>query len=489
MATKTKVSDLQIYKSTNFSGLGETNHLSNAYLTEPEKLGSVLAYAAGIQADNVLSLLTGGIGNTVYVTNREYEWDLHSQSDRAIEVGQDSPSISGNLTPGYGGQPVLIPFAEKVFEATDDIVGDDGITTLHVITEPYQSGSTWMYTLVNTNPNPAAFIDPSLLKMGARWSKEWSSVEEFSTRGGGHEYSTPYKLKNQLTTLRKTYEVTREAHLAVMIIELFSPDGSKSTKLWTKLAEWTAMMKWYREIDRNMIYSVYNKNSKGEVTLQGDNKRPIYHGAGLREQISPANKRYYTKLTYAILDEFLLDLSYAASKWGGNHKFVALTGKMGMREFDNAIKEHARGNNITVTTAGTFISGKGSELDFDGYFQTVKFMNGIELTVKEFAPYDDIVRGRALHPISKKPIESYRFTILNFGMKDGKNNIQKIAMKDSEMAMWHVCGSTGPMDGVAKSIGTQRSSGIDGYQVNFLAQIGIRVQDPTSCGELILRVN
>ena len=116
-------------------------------------------------------------------------------------------------------------------------------------------------------------------------------------------------------------------------------------------------------------------------------------------------------------------------------------------------------------------------------------MNGIELTVKEFAPYDDIVRGRALHPISKKPIESYRFTILNFGMKDGKNNIQKIAMKDSEMAMWHVCGSTGPMDGVAKSIGTQRSSGIDGYQVNFLAQIGIRVQDPTSCGELILRVN
>ena len=105
MSTKTKVSPLQIYQSRNFAGLNETNHLANAYLTEPEKLGSVLAYAFGIQEDNVLSLLTGGIGNTVYITDREYEWDLHSQSDRAIEIGEDSPSAN-SAQPGYGGLPI-----------------------------------------------------------------------------------------------------------------------------------------------------------------------------------------------------------------------------------------------------------------------------------------------------------------------------------------------------------------------------------------------
>jgi hypothetical protein len=485
---KTQVSPLQIYQSRDFNGLTEMNHLNNAYLTEPEKVGSVLAYAFGIQENNVISLLTGGIGNTLTVTNREYEWDLHSQSDKAIEVAVDSANSTDTM-PGYNGQPVQLPLIEKWFDTTDVLVADDGVTQVSVISEPYQSGNAWMYMVQSVNPDPKSFINADYLKVGARWSKEFSSVEENSTKGGGHGYSTPLKLRNQLTTLRKTYKVTRDAALAVMVIELFDPaDPTKSTKLWTKLAEWTAMAYWYREIDKMMIYSTYNKNSSGYVTLKGENQRPIYHGAGFREQISPANKRFYTKLTYEILDEFLLDLSYAANKWGGNHKFVALTGKMGMREFDRAIKDHARGNNITVTTSGTFITGSGAELEFTGYFKTVTFLNGIELTVKEFEPYDDIIRNRELHPITKKPIESYRFTILNFGQKNGRANIRKVAMKDSEMAMWHVNGSTDPYGGVAKSIGTQRSSGIDGYEVHFLAQIGIMVEDPTSCGELILKM-
>ena len=486
---KTQVSPLQIYQSRDFSGLTLSTHLSNAYLTEPEKVGSILAYAFGVQENNVLSLLTGGIGNTLTVGNREYEWDLHAQSDKAIEVIADSPNASDSM-PGYGGLPVQLILAEKWFDSTDDILADDGITQAHVMYEPYQSGNGWVYTIQGTDPAIDAFINADFLKAGARWSKLFSSVGEYSTKGGGHGYSTPFKLRNQLTTLRKTYKVSRDAALAVMIIELYDPqDPSKKTKLWTKLAEWTAMATWYREIDKSMIYSKYNKNASGMVKLQGENKLPIYHGAGFREQISPANKRYYTKLTYEILDEFLLDLSYAASKWGGNHKFVALTGKMGMREFDRAIKEHAAGNNITVTTSGTFISGSGDELSFSGYFKTVTFLNGIELTVKEFSPYDDIVQHRKLHPVTLKPAESYRFTILNFGTKNGRANIRKVAMKDSEMAMWHVAGSTDPFGGVAKSINTARSSGIDGYEVHFLSQIGIMVEDPTSCGELILKIN
>lgn len=487
MASKTQVSPLQVYQTRDFNGLVEANHLSNAYLTEPEKIGSVLAYAFGIQENNVLTLLTGGIGNTLYVSNREYEWDLHSQSDRAIDVAEDSSGA--NETPGYGGLPFTVVLTEKWFEVSDNLVADDGRTQIHVIAEPYQSGNGWVYTCQITNPNPTAFVDPDYLKPGAQWSKDYSSVEEYSIKGGGHGYATPYKLRNQLSTLRKTYKVTREAAKAVMVIELYDPtDPSKKTKLWTKLAEWTAMAYWYREMDKSFIFSTYNKDSQGYVKLQGENKRPIYHGAGFREQISPANKRYYTKLTYEILDEFLLDLSYSASKWGGDHKFVALTGKMGMREFDRAIKEYAAGNNITVDDNGTFITGKGDSLAFGGYFRTVKFMNGIELTVKEFEPYDDLVRNRELHPITKKPIESYRFTILNFGRKNGRGNIRKVAMKDSDMAMWHVCGSTDPMGGVATSINIQRSSGMDGYEVHFLSQCGIMVEDPTSCGELIYRL-
>jgi hypothetical protein len=478
---------LQVYSSRDFSGLHETNHLSTAYLTEPEKIGSVLAFAFGIQENNVLSLLTGGIGNTLYITNREYEWSLHSQTDKAIDVLEDT--AGANTTPGYGGAIFQLKLTEKWFDVTDDLVADDGITQVHIVSDGYQDGDGYIYNVQMNGGDLTAFCDPTFLRPGAKWSKMFSSVEEYSSKGGGNGYMTPIKLRNQLTTLRKTYKVSREATKEVMIIELFDPaDPTKSTKLWTKLAEWNHMAHWYREIDRSMIYSKYNKNVQGIAPLQGENKRPIYHGAGFREQIAPANKRPYTKLTYELLNEFLLDLSFSASKWGGDYKFVALTGKMGMQEFDRAITAYAKGNNITVTNSGTFITGSGSNLTLDGHFSTVKFVNGIELTVKEFEPYNDITQNRALHPITKKPLESYRFTILNFGRKDGKSNIRKVALKDSEMAMWHVAGSTDPFGLVANSISTMRASGVDGYDVHFLAQCGIMVEDPTSCGELYMRV-
>lgn len=485
--TKTQVSPLEIYSTRNFKGLTESNHLSNAYLTQPEKVGSIMAYAYGIQEDNVLALLTGGIGNVKYVNNREYEWDLHSQAERVIDVSEDSPDAAAGV-PGQFGGTFRIYMSEKWFDDQDILVSDQQ-TQVKVLEEPYQDGTSWVYTCQLVDPDPQAFIDPTDIEKGARFSKDYTTVPEHSERGGGVQYAAPYVLRNQLTTLRKTYNVTRNAAKAVMVIELPIPGTNKKTKLWTKLAEWTAMAEWYREVDKSMIYSIYNKNSRGEVTLKGNNARPVFHGAGLRQQISPSNIRFYTHLTYQILDEFLLDLSYNAKKWGGDHKFVALTGKMGMREFNRAISEHARGNNITVTDNGTFITGKGDELTFTGYFQTVQFMNGVSLTVKEFSPYDDIIRNRLLHPRTKFPLESYRFTILNFGRKDGKSNIRKVAMKDSDMAMWHVAGSTSPFGDVAKDIGTQRSSGIDGYEVHLLSECGIMVEDPTSCGELIMALD
>jgi hypothetical protein len=485
--TKTQVSPLQIYSTRNFTGLTDSNHLSNAYLTKPETVGSILSYASGYQEDNVLTLLTGGIGNTLTVNNREYDWELHSQSERTIEVVFDSPQASSG-TPGIGGTPFQIYFGENWFDNSDNIVADDQ-TTYHIVEEPFQEGAYWVVTVVANDIDPTTFADVTVVNTGARFSKDYSTVPEYSPRGGGVSYSTPYKLQNQLTTLRKTYNVTRNAAKAVMVLEMTSPDGKK-TKLWTKLAEWTAMSEWYKEIDRSMIYSIYNKNARGEVKLQGDNGRSVYHGAGLRQQIAPANIRFYSELTYDILDQFLLDLSYDTSKWGGNYKFVALTGKMGMREFNRAITDHAKGNNITVTNSGTFISGSGDSLTFTGYFKTVEFLNGVSLTVKEFPPYDDIIRNRLLHPKTLKPVESYRFTILNFGQnKEGKSNIKKVAMAESEMAYWHVAGSTDPMGGVAKSVSTARASGIDGYEVHFLSECGIMIEDPTSCGELILAID
>lgn len=480
--SQVNVSPLQLHQLRKLpSGMTESSHLSQAYLTEPERMDGVLAFAFGTQNENVLAMLTGGLGNTRFIENREYKWDLHGQVERAIEISAD-PITTGEK-PGLGGMPFHMKFSENLFHVSDNIVADDG--TQARVSQVRNNGLDYIVSAILTDPDSSRWIDPKHIKPGAKWSKDYSTVEEFSAKGGGTDYQAPMTLTNQLTTLRKHYTVTRSAATDVMVIELFGPDG-KSTKLWTKLAEWTALGQWYREIDKALLYSVYNKDSQGLVKLKGENQRPVYHGAGLRQQISPANKRTYYKLTYELMDTFLLDLSYNANRWGGNYNFVGLTGKMGLREFSNAITERQNALGITVTDNGTFITGKGDNLTLTGHFKRVEFLNGITLTMKEFNPYDDIVRHRTLHPVSMKPIESYRITILNFGTINGKANIRKVAKKNSENAMWHVAGSTTPFGDVSKSISTMRSSGLDGYEVHLLAEIGIQVQDPTSCGELIM---
>lgn len=483
----TLISPLQVYKTKNFSGLTEHNHLVNAYLREPHKMDGILAYAFGITGNSVMNLLTSGLGNTMYIGEKEFTWDLYGKTERAIELLEDC--ADGGTTPGINSTIIRLKFAERLFEVSDNLKSDKG-SFVRVQSEPYQDAVGWVYAVQITDSDPTKYIDSTDVVAGARWSKYFSTVEEFSIKGGGVSYNTPFKLKNQLTTLRKQYSVTRNAAKGVMVIELPDPGNpKKKTKLWTKLAEWNAMTEWQREIDRMLIYSIYNKNSQGVITLKGENQRPVFTGAGLRQQISPANVRYYSQLTYALLDDFLLDLSYAANAFGGDHKFIALTGKMGLREFDRAVRDEMRGQGITITDSGTFVAGEGQELVFKGQFVTVKFLNGIELTVKEFPPYDDLVHNRELHPISKKPIESYRFTVLNIGRKDGVANIQKVALEDSENVMWHMSGSTDPMGGVVKNINSNRNSSVDGYEVFFLEECILKMADPTSAGELIFSLD
>lgn len=481
------VSKLQLYKTRSFNGLSESNHLSNAFLTEPHQLGMLMSYEFGYRYNNILNLITGGIGNTMVVENREYNWMLHSQTDRAIDiVGNYS---DGGGAPGKGGSTFRVKAVEKWFEESDVLVTDDG-THVRVQTEPYQDGNGWVYTLALVTSDPDKFIDVSQISAGAKLYKDYSAVEEYSDKGGSTHFFTPFKLQNCLTTLRKRYDVSASAATDLLIMELPDPENpKKTTKLWTRLAEWNALSQFHAEIDKSLIYSDYNKQSTGIVNLPGATGRPVYQGAGLREQIAPANRRYYSELTYKILQDFLMDLSYSAQVWGGETKFLALTGKMGMIEFDRAVTEKASALGFMVVNEGRFISGKGMDLTFEGQFRTVRFPNGLEVTVKEFPPYDDLVRNRTLHPVTKRPIESYRFTFLNIGRKDGESNIKKVIKKDREMVLWHEAGSIDPMGNSAKAISTMRSSSKDGYAVHMLSECGIMLADPTSCGELIMSLD
>ena len=89
---------------------------------------------------------------------------------------------------------------------------------------------------------------------------------------------------------------------------------------------------------------------------------------------------YYTKLTTALFEDYLFDLCYNIS--GTNErKFVALTGEMGIREFDRILKEKAASFNMIDTH---FVTGSGQDLKLGGQFTTYTMTNGCLLYTSRF---------------------------------------------------------------------------------------------------------
>lgn len=478
------LNSLQLYKTKWFSDLVDENMLSNALLTKPHEVSTVLSYIFGrFDQGNIIDFITNGMGKTLTIENREYEWSVMIEHDKAVAIRKaqiNGSDVVSTDVPGINQQPVSLWLEEKWFGPGAILEFDDKDFQVRVVSEPYQDGTEWVYTVVCADGQLASYVPPSLLAAGKQVSRTGSAYEEYSDEADIVNYQSPFKLRNHLTTMRMTYDITGDAYSSVMVIAIRDPKTKKSTFYWSAYQEWVALRQWYERVDRMTMYSKFNAKADGSVSLVGTNGRPVYIGAGLLEQIAPANRKPYTTLTLDLLDTFLSDLSYNILGQG-ERKFMALTGEMGMREFDRVLRAKATAYTLVDSH---FVSGSGQNLSLGGQFTTYQGLNGIEMTLKHFPIYDNPVFNRKLHPTSGKPLESYRMTFIDYGMRDGESNIRKVVRKDREMVMWHVAGAVAPGVGHAKSITTMRANAKDGYQVNFLSEQGIMLSDPTTSGEL-----
>lgn len=484
------LNNLQLYKGKWFSDLVDENMLSNALLTKPHEVSSVISYVFGTKDSaysSTLDFLTGGLGKKMEISQRQFDWKVMIDSDRAVTIRAakwNGADVTSGHTAGLGNTPIMLWLEDKWFGPGAILELDDKDYQLRVAGAPYQDGNEWVYTCFLADGQASRFVPALYLQPGSQVSRLGSAYEEYSEEADIINYNTHIALRNHLTTVRLSYDITGTAYSTVMAVALKDPKTGKTSYLWSDFQEWKAMREWYKRLERQLVYSRYNANPDGTTDLMGTNGRPVYIGAGLLQQIAPSNRKSYTELSAELLEDFLFDLSYNILG-SSERKFVAFTGEMGMREFDKVLKLKAAAYQMVDTK---FISGSGQELILGGQFVTYRMTNGIELTVKHTPLYDDTVHNRLLHPISGKPIESYRFTFLDFGTRDGEANIVKVVRKGRELSQWYTGGSVAPGAGYAKSISTLRSNAKDGYSVHFLGEVGIMVRDPRACGELYMEL-
>ena len=484
----TLLNNLQLYRGRRFSDLVDENMISNALLTKPHEISGLLSLVFGTKDDGVstaIDLITGGLGKTMTIENREYEWSVMIDSEHAVNIryakynGQTITSASDSITPGINNSPIYLGLEERYFGPGAVLSFDNIDFQVRISGHPYQDGSTWVYECYVADGFAGSYIPTEYLLPGRQVSRIGSAYEEYSDEADIINYQTPFKMRNNLMTLRLSYDITGDAYSTVLAIALKDPETGKTSYLWSDYQYWIALRESKRREEKMLLFAHSNRNSDGTYNLKGTNGRPVAISAGLFEQISPSNVRYYTTLTAELLEDYLFDLCY--NMLGTNErKFIALTGEMGMREFDRVLKEKAASYTLIDTK---FITGSGQELTLGGQFTTYKMLNGIELTLKRCALFDNMELFRQLHPITGKPLMSYTFLFVDLGTRDGQANVVKVCRKGREFVQWCTGGSVLP-NGYANNINTMRSNSRDGYQVHFLGEEGIMLRNPLSCGIL-----
>lgn len=453
----------------------ETNHLGSAFLTEPHKFDKVLTrvFTASRIADNPLTAMTKGMGRTSEIEGFDWEWELMGASNRPLIAIANSGAAAGTAV-GANGLPFSITVDEDWFKPGDVVTPNTGANNakrlIRIQSGPVATGGGYKYTCKLVTDDAAASV---VVDAGSQLSKMFSVYEEGGDQSGSTTYAMPMKLKSQLSTYRKEYSITGDAANQALVVALMDAEGKvyKDYK-WLKYAEAEYWIQWHKEKERGLWYGQMSNN------VAGSNGRAARTGPGVQELLKDSHVHVYNTLTEKLIREYLLDIFFGRVDMG-SRDIVAYTGEYGMLAFHQAMSNASA---PFLTMDSKFISGEGQNLAFGGQFVKYIGPNGITLTLRHNPVYDDREINTQMHPNKQVPLESMRFTFLDFGTKGGDANI-KYVHKKGGYKLGYVSGLQTPY-GANK--GGLMSNAKDAYTMIVHDQCGIQIDDVTRCGELIL---
>ena len=469
------------------ANMTELNHLGANLAARPhifEGTMKKLFSAQNIYADNPLSSILFEMGSERTISSLEWEWSVMGADEKPLVVVENIEPSDKKL--GEGRTTFRIKLDHNWYVAGDVMAPLNGPKhfQVRIMEEPQRHGTGWVYTVRLKEDDFRGFLPSQYLEPGQEWSKLFSEYEEAAEQSGSTQYAMPTGFRDFMSKFRKKYKVTDYAGQEVLAVGLPGPDG-KMYKSWIKLAEANFWKEWAREKE---IALIYNKSSK---TIEGANGRPVRSFAGLQEKLQDGHIHYYSEFSTRLLEEFLMDISYGRSTPGsGNRKMRVYTGEYGMILFHRAVMNSVTKGWTIVSTSFDPVKKTSSALSSNAYaagYQFTKFLapNGIEVEVVHMPLYDDRRLNREIDPVTGYPVESMRFTFLDFGGGNGGSNLAIMKKADS-FANWYVAGGYGPY-GPNKS-GMAAHSG-EYYEMHVSETFGLHLEDPTRCGELILRRN
>tara|TARA_R110000851_G_scaffold296262_3_gene451356 strand:+ start:5640 stop:7148 length:1509 start_codon:yes stop_codon:yes gene_type:complete len=453
-------------KGKSWSGLTLKNHIGAIFGSQPQlvsPLTTVLLQNSGMKnLDTTLSLFP----EKVLESSDDFIWKVVGSDERNIALVQATYNgaivDSDDVNVGAARTIVQLVFAEKYFTKVHVIAGnrpDD--YQFRLLDDGQELNGNYSYDAeVFGGQETLNGVPGSELVAGNRFSIESAYVEdELSSEGAGIQFTSPYTMRNSVSTLRMEHKVSG-AMIDVKVkpvyfgaIETRDANTGKTHKstTWMQEVYWQFEKAFSRIKARTLMFGKTNRDENGRFLNKGKSNIEIKAGSGIREQMEVSNTTTYNRFSISLLEDLLSELSEGKLDFG-ERKFMLRTGERGAIQFHKAVTKEVSGwKEVGFDNTGTnSIVKTSSKFNSNSYAAGFQFTewrapNNIHVMLEVDPMYDDKVRNKILHP-DGGVAESYRYDILYIGSME-EPNIQKIKVRGNDELRGYMAGIRDPFSG------------------------------------------
>lgn len=487
-------------KGKSWSGLTLKNHIGAIFGSQPQlvsPLTTVLLQNSGMKnLDTTLSLFP----EKVIDTSDDFIWKVVGSDERNIalvEAIYNGSVVTGtDINIGQGRSVIQLVFAEKYFTKVHVIAGnkpDD--YQFRLLGDGQELNGNYVYDAeIFGGQETLNGVPGEELVAGVRFSIESAYVEdELSIEGAGIQFTSPYTMRNSVSTLRMEHKVSG-AMIDVKVkpvyfagIETRDANTGKVHKstTWMQEVYWQFEKAFSRIKARTLMFGKTNRDENGRFLNKGKSNIEIKAGSGIREQMEVSNTTTYNRFSIALLEDLLSELSEGKLDFG-ERKFMLRTGERGAIQFHKAVTKEASGwlsvgfdNSNTSGIQKTSSKFHSNSYSAGFQFTEWKAPNNIHVMLEVDPMYDDKVRNKILHP-DGGVAESYRYDILYIGSME-EPNIQKIKVRGDGELRGYMAGIRDPFSGRR---GGRMERMEDSATMTAMCGTGSMVKDPSRTATL-----
>jgi hypothetical protein len=488
--TKSSFPSLRV-ESKDWAGLTTENHLGVLFGEQPEKIGKFISRLEYLDLGEDLISYMEQFPVHYLEDDKEFEWMLQGAEEKNIPLVKATDLAGTEVTAtdefGKGISRFLLWFNEKLFFQTHVIAGPNpDLYKLLVKTEGEQRGTYFVFEVELVTGDPNLYVPYDELIQGTRWHVEYSLSEQtLSKTGSDISFTSPFKMANRMSMLRKKHLVPGNMINKKMndpvLFGLHGKDNTTYTT-WLNKLDWEFRRQFRREKARLLMFGLSNRMADGSYGNIGESGYEIKAGMGLREQISPSNIMYYNKFDIETFVDYCLSLSVGRLPQD-SRKFVIGTGEHGLKMISRAIEQYATSSALEYVRVPGLEGGSNASFTRPQYVKLAD-INGIRLEFMHIPQYDDAVRNSIKHPDGGLA-ESHRMTIMDFGTADGTPNIQMVRAKGFEEQFAYIPGLRDPYTPGGSGKPKMAATGVDGYEIHKADWFGIMVRNPMRLAEWV----